>query len=243
VSVARERFGPTLKAERLRRGLTLHGIAESTKIGVPLLEGLERNDVSRWPEGIYRRAFVRAYVDAIGLPHEPIVADFVRLFPDASGMAAQSTDGLDPGATRSGEPGGLPLRLTLAASSAPPLRAPLNRALPVAVEVVAILLLGAALAAWTDGSLITAAGAVALVYFPLMNLGAGHSFGTWWDPDRRRLRPRPRVVKDRWAAPPPLIVEVRHAIRPAFTALWVYIKTLPEQLARSLWRYIWHREA
>jgi cytoskeletal protein RodZ len=78
----RDAFGPSLKAERDRCGITLQAIADSTKIGVSLLAALERNDLSRWPKGIFRRAFVREYVTALGLPPEPIVAEFVRLFPD-----------------------------------------------------------------------------------------------------------------------------------------------------------------
>ena len=40
---------------RERRGITLEAIAETTKIALPLLESLERSDVSHWPKGIFRR--------------------------------------------------------------------------------------------------------------------------------------------------------------------------------------------
>ena len=71
----RNAFGPSLKAERDRRGITLQAIADSTKISISLLAALERNDMSRWPNGIFRRAFVREYVAALGLPPEPVVAE------------------------------------------------------------------------------------------------------------------------------------------------------------------------
>lgn len=80
----RDAFGPSLKAERDRRGITLQTIADSTKVSVSLLAALERNDLSRWPKGIFRRAFVREYATALGLLPDPIVAEFVRLFPDGS---------------------------------------------------------------------------------------------------------------------------------------------------------------
>ena len=77
-----ESFGLTLRQQRERRGLTLDAIAKSTRIGSNLLASLERGDVTRWPGGIYRRAFVRAYAAAIGLPPEPTLREFVRLCPE-----------------------------------------------------------------------------------------------------------------------------------------------------------------
>ena len=53
-------FGARLRQERERRQIPLKSIAEGTKIGISLLEGLERDDVSRWPSGIFRKSFVRA---------------------------------------------------------------------------------------------------------------------------------------------------------------------------------------
>ena len=75
-------FGPGLRALRERQGVTLEAIATATKIGRPLLDGLERNDVSRWPKGIFRRAFFRDYAAAIGAPVDDTLAEFLRLFPE-----------------------------------------------------------------------------------------------------------------------------------------------------------------
>ena len=77
----RESFGPRLRAERERRGISLDTIASVTKVGVDLWEGLERNDFSRWPSGIFARAFVRDYARAIGLDSDEAVDEFCRLFP------------------------------------------------------------------------------------------------------------------------------------------------------------------
>jgi transcriptional regulator with XRE-family HTH domain len=77
----RETFGPRLRSERERRGISLDTIATVTKVGVDLWEGLERNDFSRWPSGIFARAFVRDYAKAVGLDSDEIVNDFCRLFP------------------------------------------------------------------------------------------------------------------------------------------------------------------
>jgi transcriptional regulator with XRE-family HTH domain len=75
-------FGSRLRYERERRQIALRSIAESTKIGFTLLEGLERDDVSRWPSGIFRKSFVRSYAEAIGLDADPIVREFIERYPD-----------------------------------------------------------------------------------------------------------------------------------------------------------------
>lgn len=83
-----ESLGARLRAERLRKKISIASIAESTKILGALLEGLEHDDVSRWPSGLYRRAFIRAYADAIGLDPEPVVREFLERFPDPEEVAA-----------------------------------------------------------------------------------------------------------------------------------------------------------
>jgi cytoskeletal protein RodZ len=75
-------FGGRLRNERERRQIPLKSIAESTKISVPLLEGLERDDVSRWPSGIFRKSFIRSYAESIGLEPDPVVREFMELYPD-----------------------------------------------------------------------------------------------------------------------------------------------------------------
>lgn len=74
-------FGPRLRRERERRGISLETIALVTKVSVDLWDGLERNDFSRWPSGIFARAFIRDYARAVGLDAEDVVEEFCRLFP------------------------------------------------------------------------------------------------------------------------------------------------------------------
>jgi transcriptional regulator with XRE-family HTH domain len=76
----RETFGPRLRSERERRGISLETIAAVTKVGADLWDGLERNDFSRWPTGIFARAFVRDYARAVGLDADDVVDEFCRLF-------------------------------------------------------------------------------------------------------------------------------------------------------------------
>jgi transcriptional regulator with XRE-family HTH domain len=74
-------FGPQLRAEREARNITLAQLAVRTKVSVELWHGLERNDFSRWPSGVFARAFVRDYAQVVGLDPDAVVNDFCRLFP------------------------------------------------------------------------------------------------------------------------------------------------------------------
>jgi len=79
-------FGARLRLQRERQQVTLTAIAAATKISLSLLEGLERDDVSRWPKGLFRRAYVRAYAQAIGLEPDAVVMEFIALYPDPTDM-------------------------------------------------------------------------------------------------------------------------------------------------------------
>jgi transcriptional regulator with XRE-family HTH domain len=76
-----EGFGARLRERREQRQVTLRTIADQTKIKLSLLEGLERDDTSRWPTGIFGRAYIRAYASAIGLDPDVVVREFVELHP------------------------------------------------------------------------------------------------------------------------------------------------------------------
>ena len=77
----RDTFGPRLRRERERRGISLETIATITNVSIELWQGFERNDFSRWPKGVFARAFVRDYAKAVGLDANEVVDDFCRLFP------------------------------------------------------------------------------------------------------------------------------------------------------------------
>ena len=80
-------LGAWLRRERERAGVTLETIAARTKVARTLLEALERNDVSRWPNGIFRRAFIRGYASQIGLDPDYAVALFIRAFDGPQGSS------------------------------------------------------------------------------------------------------------------------------------------------------------
>ena len=75
-------LGARLRSQRESQRVALATIAEETKINAALLEGLERDDVSRWPGGLFRRAYVRTYAQKIGLDPEQVLRDFLAVHPD-----------------------------------------------------------------------------------------------------------------------------------------------------------------
>ena len=84
-------LGAYLRAERERRELTLRTISESTKVSLPLLEGLESDDISRWPGGIFRRAFVRSYAEAVGLDPDDVFRRFEQQHQPPTARRARSS--------------------------------------------------------------------------------------------------------------------------------------------------------
>ena len=62
-------------------------------MSVALWKGLERNDFSRWPTGIYARSYVRDYAAAIGVDPESTVDDFCRWFPQGDRRAEREIRG------------------------------------------------------------------------------------------------------------------------------------------------------
>ena len=75
-------FGTRLRVQREEQQIPLATIAEQTKIKLSLLEGLERDDLSRWPTGIFRRSYFRAYARAIGLEPDRLLNEFQAVYPD-----------------------------------------------------------------------------------------------------------------------------------------------------------------
>jgi transcriptional regulator with XRE-family HTH domain len=88
-------FGARLRRERERRTIDIAQVAARTKIKASLFEALERDDVSQWPAGLFRRSFIRAYAEAIGLDPQATLCEFMQHFPDPS----------EPLAPRPGQPG------------------------------------------------------------------------------------------------------------------------------------------
>ncbi len=74
----RRAFGDRLRRQRQRKNLSLTEIAASTKVGAAHFAALERGDCSHWPGGVYNRAFIRAYAQAVGLDPDETAAEFAE---------------------------------------------------------------------------------------------------------------------------------------------------------------------
>src|SRR5688572_3593666 len=157
----RAAFCARLKASRERKGVSLEDIAAPTKISRSLLKGLEDNDLSRWPHGLYRRSYLRDYLRAIDLLEESIVTEFVRLFPDeqsiSAGDPADSAEREEPCA----------LSLTLDEDAVARLARARKRMAAAVIDIVVVLTLSGA-AWWTMNADIWASGAlVTLSYYSI----------------------------------------------------------------------------
>ncbi|HET9360919.1 MAG TPA: helix-turn-helix domain-containing protein [Vicinamibacterales bacterium] len=176
----RRAFCEELRAARESRGVSLLRIAEVTKVSESLFAELERGHLSRWPTGIYRRAFFREYAVHVGLPAESTLSEFIRLFPEDRDSDT-SRDALVPG----------PLRLTM---PRPTWRQLSTIYFQTAVLDLVIVLLGSGALSWLTavGPWISIA-IVALGYHATGTIVLGCSPVAWWARGRlhRKLDKQP----------------------------------------------------
>jgi transcriptional regulator with XRE-family HTH domain len=172
----RQAFGRRLHAARRHSGVALEDIARRTKVNPSLLAALEQGDASRWPKGLFRRAFFRDYVAAIGLSPDAHVTEFLQLFPDGEDHSTAVVPAPDVPAA---------LRLTLALETSWALgRDRLRREL---VDLTVILALAVAITVSTGISPFAIPAIAALCYVGRAIGVIRRQVGTW----RRRSGTRP----------------------------------------------------
>ncbi len=71
-----------LRQAREAKGLSCRQLAETTKLSVRTIEALENDCVAALPEGIYRRAIVRAIASEVGLNPDQLLREFAAAHPD-----------------------------------------------------------------------------------------------------------------------------------------------------------------
>jgi transcriptional regulator with XRE-family HTH domain len=170
VTTALLEFGRRLRDERERRGLALQAIADSTKIPLALLAGLERGDLADWPHGLFGRAHFRAYVTAVGVSPEPLMNEFLRLCgQDTAPPPAPCPPAPDDG-----------LRLTLAEDRRWDFRSAGLRVLAVALDVCGILAIALVFVRNFQADLPLASALVGVSYYALATLALGQSVTLWW---------------------------------------------------------------
>ena len=204
----RETFGPRLRSERERRGISIETIVTVTKVGADLWLGLERNDFSKWPSGIFARAFLRDYAKAVGLDADDVVDEFCRLFPHGDRRAARLIKaqaeiiGHSPGALE--DPALVPRdgdRRSIARVRKAQVRARRIRLAPrtvaAAIDVActaSLAMLGPALA---GAGFWASAGVAGVVYYSLSTILSGASLGTHAVAFLRQRMPALFAVHDR----------------------------------------------
>jgi hypothetical protein len=206
----RDTFGPRLRSERERRGISIETIVTVTKVGADLWLGLERNDFSKWPSGIFARAFVRDYARAVGLDADEIVDEFCRLFPQGDRRAARIIKaqaeiiGHTPGSVE--DPALVPRggdRRSASQEGKAQARARRLRMAPRAVAAAIDVSCTASLAALGPATAIAgfwaSAGVAAIVYYSLSTILTGASLGTHAVEFLRQRMPALFAVHDRRA--------------------------------------------
>lgn len=170
---SRQDFCLALRAARERKGITLAQIASATKIPADLFAALERNDLRRWPNGLFRRSFFRDYAKAVGLPVADASEQFVRLFCEGPAPSTKR-DEATPDA-----PGTDEVRLVLDARWHGP-RAPIVARLLAAVGDATMVWLIALAVAWSSGfGLLATVGVVTLAYYFVATVSLGESPARW----------------------------------------------------------------
>jgi transcriptional regulator with XRE-family HTH domain len=76
VVISMMEIGRELAEARVRSGLSVEELSHRTKISVPTLLSIERNQMGSLPGGLYTRGLLRAYAREVGLDGEAIVRRF-----------------------------------------------------------------------------------------------------------------------------------------------------------------------
>jgi len=71
--------GETLRAERLKRNLTLDQISRELKISTRFLDAIEAGEFNKLPGGVFTRSFVRQYARLLGLDEEELADQVQRV--------------------------------------------------------------------------------------------------------------------------------------------------------------------
>ena len=183
-----EQFGPRLRREREKRRIELEEIAAATNVGIELWEGLERNDFSRWPTGIFARAFVRDYARVVGLDADAIVDEFCRHFTIGDRRAARivRAHGELIGHSVEWGEGAEPLpagrerrRRSRDVPAPPPVPSPYRpRVLAAATDVICVSVLGLIGASVFASGFWASAGFIGMIYFSMGTMLTGGTPGT-----------------------------------------------------------------
>jgi cytoskeletal protein RodZ len=88
-------IGSRIRQARERRGLTIRDVAQTTKISQSALNAIEHNEFHRLPGGVFRRAYIRAVANEVGLDADGLTREYrARFEPETTaGPSAPRTTG------------------------------------------------------------------------------------------------------------------------------------------------------
>ncbi|MFI2240314.1 helix-turn-helix domain-containing protein [Streptomyces chrestomyceticus] len=72
----RPSIGHAIQQARIAAGLTVDEVSTTTRVRVPIVQGIEQDDFSRCGGDVYARGHLRTLARAVGLDPEPLVAQF-----------------------------------------------------------------------------------------------------------------------------------------------------------------------
>jgi len=75
--------GSKLRRARMRRGIEISAIAETTKINPNYLRAIEEEAYADLPAAVYTRGFITAYAKTIEIDPAPVLQDFMENFKEA----------------------------------------------------------------------------------------------------------------------------------------------------------------
>jgi len=165
----RRAFGDRLRRQRERQGVSLSEIAETTKVAASLFASLERGDCSRWPGGVYNRAFIRGYARAVQLDPDDTASEFTECYETPVTEAPTPT----PAKSSNEIPARPSLRLTIDVDPAEGRRRFARAAALVVADLLAIAALAAAVVLTTGGPLWRSLAVTAIAYHVLVRVVGG----------------------------------------------------------------------
>ena len=105
-------LGEILRNARVQRGMSPSDVAESTRMMVQVVEGLEREDFRRIAAPIYGRGFIKLYAELLELDPEPLIRDFMELYDGARAPAVR-TKKVEPAAETASATAPVPVTRTV----------------------------------------------------------------------------------------------------------------------------------
>ena len=85
-------LGEELRHRREQRGISLAEISEATRIGTRFLKGIETDNFSILPGGIFTRSFIRAYAKHVGMNEDEAIALYLQQVSGTSGEQETPAD-------------------------------------------------------------------------------------------------------------------------------------------------------